>query len=65
MFGMYDSLSSTDVKMLEKYRNYATRRVMDNAFIYYLNNLSVIMKSWQNIILVVSNLRSVNESIFC
>jgi hypothetical protein len=51
------------MEMSEKYRNYATRRVMDNAFIYFLNNLKFIMKRSQNVtcILVIRDLRNINE----
>jgi len=41
-----------------------TRRMMDNAFIYFSNNLNFVTKSSQNVILEVRDLRIVNEGMF-
>ena len=38
--------------------------MMDNAFIYFSNNLNFVTKSSQNVILVVRDSRSVNEGMF-
>jgi hypothetical protein len=37
---------------------------MDNAFIYFKNNFKFIMKISKKVILVVRDLRSVNEGMF-